>query len=88
MTKIRCKYLECEFLDENYCSAALIELDSNRGCLTFTPSSKKPVEDMIDTADDIDDWYKNDGEEDEIEAEDWIDEELDEDDDLDDEDAY
>ena len=55
MARIRCKYLECEFLDDNYCSAALVELDSNRGCLTFTPSSKKPVEDIIDTVDDMDD---------------------------------
>ena len=72
MARIRCKYLECEFLDDNYCSAALVELDSNRGCLTFTPSSKKPVEDMIDTVDNMDDWYKNDNDEEDLDVEDWI----------------
>lgn len=85
MARIRCKYLECEFLDDNYCSAALVELDSNRGCLTFTPSSKKPVEDMIDTVDDMDDWYKNDADEEELDVEDWIEDEPEEEDEEDEE---
>ena len=83
MARIRCKYLECEFLDDNYCSAALVELDSNRGCLTFTPSSKKPVEDMIDTVDDMDDWYKNDNDEEDLDVEDWIEDEPEEEDEED-----
>lgn len=85
MARIRCKYLECEFLDDNYCSAALVELDSNRGCLTFTPSSKKPVEDMIDTVDDMDDWYKNDNEEEDLDVEDWIEDDPEEEDEEDEE---
>lgn len=85
MARIRCKYLECEFLDDNYCSAALVELDSNRGCLTFTPSSKKPVEDMIDTVDDMDDWYKNDNGEEDLDVEDWIEDEPEEEDEEDEE---
>lgn len=85
MARIRCKYLECEFLDDNYCSAALVELDSNRGCLTFTPSSKKPVEDMIDTVDDMDDWYKNDNDEEALDVEDWIEDDPEEEDEEDEE---
>ena len=85
MARIRCKYLECEFLDDNYCSAALVELDSNRGCLTFTPSSKKPVEDMIDTVDDMDGWYKNDNDEEDLDVEDWIEDEPEEEDEEDEE---
>lgn len=85
MARIRCKYLECEFLDDNYCSAALVELDSNRGCLTFTPSSKKPVEDMIDTVDDMDDWYKNDNDEVDLDVEDWIEDDPEEEDEEDEE---
>lgn len=85
MARIRCKYLECEFLDDNYCSAALVELDSNRGCLTFTPSSKKPVEDMIDTVDDMDDWYKNDNDEEDLDVEDWIEDDPEEEDEEDEE---
>jgi len=72
-------------LDDNYCSAALVELDSNRGCLTFTPSSKKPVEDMIDTVDDMDDWYKNDNDEEDLDVEDWIEDEPEEEDEEDEE---
>ena len=85
MARIRCKYLDCVFLDDNYCSAALVELDSNRGCLTFTPSSKKPVEDMIDTVDDMDDWYKNDNDEEDLDVEDWIEDEPEEEDEEDEE---
>lgn len=85
MARIRCKYLECEFLDDNYCSAALVELDSNRGCLTFTPSSKKPVEDMIDTVDDMDDCYKNDNDEEDLDVEDWIEDDPEEEDEEDEE---
>ena len=85
MARIRCKYLECEFLDDNYCSAALVELDSNRGCLTFTPSSKKPVEDMIDTVDDMDDWYKNDNDKEDLDVEDWIEDDPEEEDEEDEE---
>ena len=36
MPKIRCHYLDCAFLDEGYCSAALIELDPDHGCQTYT----------------------------------------------------
>ncbi len=38
-TKIRCKYLDCAFLENNYCTAALVELDSDKGCLTYMPNS-------------------------------------------------
>lgn len=86
MAKIRCKYLECEFLDENYCSAAIIELDSNKGCLTFSPSSQKPVDEIYDSIVDEEDWYDRIDEDEEVsDDDDWMDDELEEEDDLDDE---
>lgn len=48
MPKIRCHYIDCAFLDENYCSAALIELDSDSGCMTFKPNAETPVDDDWD----------------------------------------
>jgi hypothetical protein len=47
MTKIRCKYLDCLFLDERYCSAAAIDLSLDTGCLTYRP---------IDDEESIGDW--------------------------------
>ncbi|MDD2521567.1 MAG: hypothetical protein PHW11_01925 [Anaerolineaceae bacterium] len=46
MTKIRCKYLDCQFLDERYCSAAAIELNPDAGCLTY-----RPVDDDVSITD-------------------------------------
>ena len=37
------QYLDCA-LDENYCTAALI-VDSDKGCLTYSPVAETPGED-------------------------------------------
>jgi len=34
MPKIRCHYNDCAFLDDGYCSAALVEINPDNGCLT------------------------------------------------------
>ena len=47
-TKIRCKYLDCAFLDEGYCISAQIDLDSDKGCLTYQSNDDLPIEDNID----------------------------------------
>ena len=67
MPKIRCHYIDCGFLDDGYCSAALVEVDPDNGCLTYAPTAEVPGED---------DW-------DEEEMEEWddADEEIDEGDD-------
>jgi len=49
MPRIRCFYEDCIFLDEGYCTAAVVEVDPNEGCLTY-----KPVGDFIGT--DADAW--------------------------------
>lgn len=40
MPKIRCRYTDCGFLDEGICSAALVELDPDKGCLTYAPTAE------------------------------------------------
>jgi len=41
MPRIRCHYEDCIFLDEHgYCTAAEVEIDPDRGCLTFQPASE------------------------------------------------
>ncbi|MBE9524634.1 MAG: DUF1540 domain-containing protein [Chloroflexi bacterium] len=36
MPRIRCLYLSCIHLEDNYCSASRIEIDPDEGCLTFS----------------------------------------------------
>lgn len=70
MPKIRCHYIDCAFLDEGYCSAAMVELDPDAGCKTYSPTAE---------AADENDWE----EEEEEELEEWEElEDEDEDDDV------
>ena len=52
MARIRCKYNGCTFLDEGLCSAPMIELDPDEGCLTFVQ--------MGDPFDDEEEWDDDD----------------------------
>ena len=84
-TKIRCKYLDCAFLDEGYCISAQIDLDSDKGCLTYQSNDDLPVDENIDEIENINDWEENEEEEEDIEDENddddpWMDEEDEEDD--------
>ncbi len=47
MTKIRCYYLDCLFLDERHCTAAAVDINPDTGCQTYRP---------IDDEDNIGDW--------------------------------
>ena len=75
MARIRCKYLDCAFLDENYCSAALIELDSNKGCLTYSPVAETQVDDDWEETDESDEWEELEDEDEDKEDDLWMDEE-------------
>ena len=39
MPRIRCAYEDCVFLDDGYCTAAAVEIDPDRGCLTYKPAA-------------------------------------------------
>ena len=81
MARIRCKYLDCAFLDEGDCSAALVEWDSNKGWLTYSPKAETPVEDdWVDTdTEDLEDWEDLTEEDDEDKDDDpWMEDEEDE----------
>ena len=65
MPRIRCRYIGCIHLDNGMCSTAIVELDPEEGCRTFTM-----LEDPFD-----DDW---DEDEDELEGyTDWEDDDDD-----------
>jgi len=45
MPRIRCSYLGCVYREGDYCNVALVELDPEDGCLTFTPLEDILLED-------------------------------------------
>lgn len=75
-TKIRCHYTDCAFLDDGYCSAAMIELDPDKGCLTYNPTAEVEHEDEWDE-EELEEWEEAEEELDE-EEEEWGDEEEEE----------
>ncbi|MEN6480773.1 MAG: hypothetical protein ABFD29_01150 [Anaerolineaceae bacterium] len=80
MPKIRCHYLDCGFLDDGYCSAALVELDPDKGCITYAPTADVNPDDSWDDEEEeeLEEWedLEEDSEEDD---ELWTDDEEEED---------
>jgi hypothetical protein len=77
MPRIRCRYLDCAFLDDGYCSAAMVELDPDNGCLTYSPSSDVTSEDEWEEAEETEEW-EDLTEEEEDDDDTWSDEEEEE----------
>ena len=40
MSRIRCHYADCIFVEQGYCAAAAVEIDPEEGCLTYTHKSE------------------------------------------------
>ena len=69
MPRIHCLYVDCTFIDANYCTAPIVEIDPDMGCATYVPIG---TEDLLS-----DEWESDD----EDEYDDWETEDLDKDDD-------
>lgn len=81
MPRIRCRYVDCIYLESGFCGTDQIDLDPELGCLTYTQEE----EDLgIDKEEGWEEKKVLDEEEEE-EEEEWDEEEL-EDEELDDED--
>ena len=70
MARVRCHYLDCDFLDDGNCSAAAIEIDPDSGCLTYSPVAGTLIDGV---------WTDEDGEDNPDEWDDAEDEEDDDD---------
>lgn len=83
MPRIRCRYVDCIYLESGFCDADQIDLDPELGCLTFTQEEEdlaiEKEEEWEEPA--LDEEEEEDWDEDTLE-----DEDLDEDSDEDDED--
>lgn len=69
MARIRCKYLDCTFLEDGICSATTIELDPDEGCLTYSLLVDPFEEEDWDEDEDLDgydEWEDDDYYEDEL----------------------
>lgn len=75
MPRIRCHYLDCAFLDENYCSAAAVEFDPDSGCMTYSPIADGNLsEDWDEEEEQLEEWEESETEEDEDDGL-WLDDE-------------
>ncbi len=73
MPRIRCHYTDCIFLDENYCSAAAVEIDPDTGCATYSPNEEAAVKGE-EWDNELEEWEEEDAEEDD----EWVEEDEDE----------
>lgn len=62
MTRIRCNYEECVFLKKGLCSAHVIDLDPEDGCLTYSEDPSDLVRKDVILDDNGDDVYEDDWE--------------------------
>lgn len=82
MPRIRCRYIDCYYLESGYCTAENVLIDPDEGCLTYSHiddvSLSDPEDWQLDEIEDIEDidevW--DDGEEDEEETEGWIEDDV------------
>ncbi len=81
MPRIRCRYVDCIYLEAGFCGTDQIDLDPELGCLTYTQEE----EDL--GIDKEEEWEEDKAlDEEEEEEEEWDEEEL-EDEELDDDDS-
>jgi len=74
MPRIRCRYMDCIFLEENFCGAAAIELDPDTGCQTYSQSEESETSEEWEEDEFDEDWESEEEGfeiEDEDEEEDW-----------------
>jgi hypothetical protein len=77
MPRIRCRYVDCVFLEDGYCGAAAVEIDPDEGCLTYSHIDDVPPDEDWEE-EDLEDLWEDEEEElypdNEEEEGDWVDE--------------
>jgi len=48
MPKIRCRYIDCIYLEDEYCTSSVIALDPDEGCLTYARIGDLPADEEWD----------------------------------------
>ena len=86
MPRIRCRYIDCIYLETGFCGTDQVDLDPELGCLTYSqekeevelPKAAEWQEEEEEVLDDEEEWDEEDLEED---LDDFEDEDEDEDED-------
>lgn len=85
MPRIRCRYIDCIYLESGFCGTDQIDLDPELGCLTYTQEEEEVElpkaaewEEEEEVLDEEEEWDEEDLEED-FDEEDFEDEDDDED---------
>ncbi len=78
MPQIRCRYIDCVFLETGFCTAEVVKIDPDEGCMTYTRIEDMSLEESEDWEDEdleeLDEIWEQ--EEDDEEEEDWIEDEI------------
>jgi len=72
MPRIRCRYIDCIYLEDGYCITDNVALDPDEGCLTYTRLGEVPDEDAWED-DDLENVWDDDDVDylDDVEDDDW-----------------
>jgi hypothetical protein len=76
--RIRCRYVDCVFLENGYCGAAAVEIDPDEGCLTYSHIDEVPADEDWDEEEMEELWEEEEEEgfaEEEEEEEGWVEDE-------------
>ncbi len=86
MPRIRCRYIDCIFLESSFCGTDQIDLDPELGCLTYTQEEEDSAvgkeeeweeEKAVDEKEE--EWDEDELEDEELDEEDFDEEDEDED---------
>ena len=71
MPRIRCHYIDCVFVDDGYCGAAVVEIDPDVVCMTFSRADELTTEKWEEEEEELEEWDDLDAEDEEDEM--WLD---------------
>jgi len=76
MPRIRCRYIDCIYLEEEFCGAPAIELDPDEGCLKYTRLGEVTEDEEWEEEEFVEIWDADEGDLylDDEEEDDWIEE--------------
>ncbi len=73
MPRIRCRYVDCIFLEAGFCGADQIDLDPELGCLTYSQEEEEAV---LPKTEEWEDEEEEEVEEEPLDEEEWEEDEL------------
>jgi hypothetical protein len=74
MPRIRCRYVDCIYLESGFCGTDQIDLDPELGCLTYTQEEEEALpkeaweeEEVLEEEEEEEEWDEEDLEDEEFE---------------------